>query len=136
MRQFIRHPSDIPIQYDIGDTAGRKEETLKDISHGGLSFTTGRCIEPGTGMTVHITIRKPPFNSRGVAAWCAKNDDGTFEVGVEFEEKKTDFTLRMVEQVCHIEHYKKEVKEREGRELSGREAAAEWIRKYAGDFPV
>ena len=42
----------------------------------------------------------------------------------------------MIEQVCHIEHYRKEVMLREGRELSAQEAAREWISKYAGDFPA
>jgi hypothetical protein len=41
----------------------------------------------------------------------------------------------MVEQICHIEHYKREVAEREGRELSGQQAAKEWIAKYAASFP-
>jgi hypothetical protein len=41
----------------------------------------------------------------------------------------------MVEQVCHIEHYKNEVKRREGREISGEQAANEWIAKFAGNFP-
>ncbi len=40
----------------------------------------------------------------------------------------------MVEQVCHIEE-KKLVSLTGGRALSTKEAAAEWIRKYAPDFP-
>ena len=43
--------------------------------------------------------------------------------------------MRMVEQVCHIEHWKKEIREKEGRELTGEQAAMEWIKKYAKDFP-
>jgi hypothetical protein len=42
----------------------------------------------------------------------------------------------MIEQICHIEHYRKEVKLVEGRELSSEEAADEWITRYAGDFPT
>jgi hypothetical protein len=41
----------------------------------------------------------------------------------------------LVEQVCHIEQYKKEVFLKEGRLLSGDEAAAEWIEKFANQFP-
>jgi hypothetical protein len=41
----------------------------------------------------------------------------------------------MVEQVCHIEQYKADVLKKEGRELTGEEAAKEWILKYAKDFP-
>ena len=42
----------------------------------------------------------------------------------------------MIEQICHIEHYRKEVERLEGRALSAHEAAGEWISKYAGDFPA
>jgi hypothetical protein len=41
----------------------------------------------------------------------------------------------MVQQVCSIENYRKEQREREGRRLSTQEAAVEWIEKYAGRFP-
>tara|TARA_R110001592_G_scaffold59660_13_gene181124 strand:+ start:5431 stop:5568 length:138 start_codon:yes stop_codon:yes gene_type:complete len=40
----------------------------------------------------------------------------------------------MVEQVCQIENYRREVKKREGRELDPEEAAVEWIAAYAEDF--
>lgn len=42
----------------------------------------------------------------------------------------------MVEQLCHIEHYKAEVLAREGRQLDGEQAAREWIRKFAHGFPA
>jgi len=41
----------------------------------------------------------------------------------------------MIEQICHIDHYRKEVLEREGRQLSSAEAAMEWVTKFAQDFP-
>jgi hypothetical protein len=43
--------------------------------------------------------------------------------------------LRMVEQICQICHYQREILEKEERSLSGAEAAAEWVAKYARDFP-
>ena len=134
MRQFIRHPTDMPIEYDIGDVAVNKKEYLNDISHGGLSFRSNIYIEPGSVINIRIPIHKPVFNAKGIVVWCRKND-GYYEVGVEFEEGKTEYGVRMVEQVCYIEHYKNEIWEKEGRKLSGTEAAAEWIKKYAKDFP-
>ncbi len=41
----------------------------------------------------------------------------------------------MIEQVCYIEQYRKEVLKKEGRKLSGEEAAMEWVEKYAKDSP-
>ena len=56
-------------------------------------------------------------------------------MGVELLEKEEAFRTRMIEQICHIEHYKNEVYKTEGRELSGEEAALEWINKFAHTFP-
>jgi hypothetical protein len=42
----------------------------------------------------------------------------------------------MVEQVCAIDRYRRQVLEQEGRTLSRDEAASEWITKYAGRFPT
>jgi hypothetical protein len=39
----------------------------------------------------------------------------------------------MVEQVCHIEHYRKEVMVCEGRQLTSEDAAKEWVAKYASN---
>ncbi|MEQ8937648.1 MAG: PilZ domain-containing protein, partial [Gammaproteobacteria bacterium] len=49
--------------------------------------------------------------------------------------KQKMFLLRMVEQLCHIEHYRNEIARVEGRELSSEQAAQEWISKYAESFP-
>ena len=42
----------------------------------------------------------------------------------------------MPEQICQIEHYKNEMLTIKGRKLTGKEAASEWIAKYAKDFPT
>lgn len=41
----------------------------------------------------------------------------------------------MVEQLCHIEHYRRTVRESQGRALGSQEAAIEWIERYAEAFP-
>lgn len=43
--------------------------------------------------------------------------------------------MRLIEQACYIEEYRKEVFSQQGRQLSEEEAAKEWIDKYAGIFP-
>ncbi len=134
MRQYIRHPTDIPINFDFVDVVHDKKDFLNDISEGGLSFRSCTYLEPGTELLVKIPVHTPVFEEKGVVVWNAKNED-CWDVGVKFIDDASDFRLRMIEQVCHIEHYRKEVREKEGRDLSGSEAAAEWIQKFAKDFP-
>ena len=129
-RSYLRHPSDIPIdilpaQVDAGDT-----RPLHNVSHGGLSFsaTTGEVVR------LRISLVSPAFEALGKVVWC-HGSEGHYIVGVEFLDEMDLFRARMVEQICHIEHYKKTLREEEGRHLTSQEAALEWIKKFAGDFP-
>lgn len=135
MRKFIRHPSDIPIEYRLLDETTSTRRRLRNISQGGLCFFTGEA-NAEVGRRIHITIRvqEPAYEVTGRVVWC-RNANSHYDVGVEFDDSAAEFAMRMIEQICHIEHYKKRVLEKEGRVLSGDEAAREWIAKYAKDFP-
>jgi hypothetical protein len=134
MRKFIRHPSDIPIEFSIEELAVNDKEYLNDISFGGLSFRSRSAVKAGAVILISIPFLKPEFHSRAVVKWCRKRGD-VYDVGVAFDDLEEAFKTRMVEQICHIEHYKREVYEKEGRVLTGEEAAVEWIKRYAARFP-
>ncbi len=137
MRSYIRHPSDIPIEYQADDNnAGVSQERLNNVSAGGISFSCSREIARGTHITIRMDKVKPGFEARGQVAWCQPDREEGFVVGVAFTEADDLFRVRMVEQLCHIEHYKTEVLAREGRHLNGEQAAREWIRQFAHRFPV
>ncbi len=136
MRSFIRHPSDIPIEYQMDDYgSGAGHEHLHDIGHGGLSFSSSQELAAGAPITIRISHLQPAFEVEGRVAWCRKEGSG-FVIGVSFLQAGDRFRVRMVEQICHIEHYKSEVLENEGRVISGEQAACEWIDRYAGSFPI
>lgn len=135
MRSYIRHPSDIPIEFQQGSVATAATQTLVDVSCGGLSFVTQSPIETASVITVRICYVEPAFEAPCRVTWCRRGQD-EFLIGVEFLHAEDEYRARMVEQVCHIEHYKKEVLELEGRVLTGEQAAREWIRKFAKDFPA
>lgn len=133
-REYIRHTADVPIEVRTVDGEAAQGTGL-NVSHGGLAFVSELC--PAEGATIEIAIPdvSPPFQAHARVAWCRPEADA-FLVGVEFLDSSDAFRARMVEQVCTIERYRQEVRETEGRELSTHDAAAEWIRKYAGRFPV
>ncbi len=136
MRSFIRHPSDIPIEYQMGSSGyGSSQECLHDIGHGGLSFSSSSELPVGAPITIRISHLQPALEVEGQVAWC-RWEEGIFSVGVSFLQAGDRFRVRMVEQICHIEHYKSEVLAAEGRVISGEQAACEWIDRYAGNFPV
>lgn len=134
MRSYIRHPSDIPIEFSEDTATYPVHERLNNVSFGGLSFTSSRPMQAGHILWLRIPDVHPPFEAPARVSWCRKQRH-EFEIGVEFIMHDDEFRARMVEQVCYIEHYKREVRKTEGRVLSGEEAAREWIEKYAGEFP-
>jgi len=134
MRRYLRHPSDVPIRYHLGEVVANRHDYLLNIGQGGLCFTSNRALPVGARIQIEIPIAEPAFRAEGIVAWSHARD-GDFETGVRFAGAETEYNLRMVEQLCQIEHYRREVREREGREISSEEAALEWIRQYAADFP-
>ena len=111
------------------------DTTLTNVSLGGLSFISSRKLQILDRVRVCIPILKKENCLTGRVVWCEKAAAG-YEIGLEFERSQEIFRLRMIEQICHIEHYRKEIESQQGRKLSTEEAAKEWISEYAGDFPA
>ena len=136
MRQFIRHPVDVPIEIRTGHLVSGTEFHTHDISLGGLAVHSAERVEPGSLIEVRIPYVQPAFEARARVAWCRPRRGGVgHEVGVSFLDAADVFLARMVEQVCYIEDYRKSVAREQGRELSSEEAAGEWIEKFASKFP-
>jgi len=134
MRSYIRHPTGMPISVRPDDSSDGCPESLNNIGYGGLSFTSQAPLIPGAMVSLSVSIPHGEVESRGRVAWCRERLDG-FEVGVEFMDAGDFYTVRMVEQVCHIENYRGQELEQQGRKLTCEQAAKEWIEKYAADFP-
>jgi hypothetical protein len=135
MRQFIRHPIDVPIEIGIGDEAPMSGYHTHDISLGGLAFRSGYAVQPGAMVDISIACVQPPFQVHARVAWCRPHPLSGYELGVTFLDAEDAFRTRMVEQLCHIEDYRRAVQRTEGRDMDMDEAAAEWIEKYAAHFP-
>jgi Tfp pilus assembly protein PilZ len=134
MRNYLRHPSDIPIQYVEDDQPGVVSHAMNDVGYGGLSFNSSKPLSRGMQLHICIDTVTPVFETEGVVVWC-KPEGAEFVIGMEFTNKEDVFQARMVEQICHIEHYKKEMLVTEGRKLTSKQAASEWISKFAKLFP-
>lgn len=133
MRSFIRHPTDIPVRLSSAD-ADAGEQPLQNVSCGGVCCLSDVPYASGTLLSLCIRHVVPPFECIVRVVWCRARPSGQYELGLEFLSEEDAYAARMVEQVCHIEHYRREVARREGRVLSPDEAAQEWIRKFAKSF--
>jgi hypothetical protein len=135
MRKYLRHPTNIPIEYKITGDAQRKKDVSKNISIGGICFQSKFCIDEGVTLSLTIPTITPDFCVQGNVVWCLKHKNHA-DIGVEFLDPDDSNRTRIVEQICYIKQYKKDIFEQEGRNLSDEQAAVEWIRKYAKQFPV
>lgn len=136
-RKFIRHPSDIPIEYCLTEVPICQKDSIANVSTGGLSFHSQCFVKPDQWLLLRIPVDGRYFEMKAQVKWCEVCESNSgFYVGVQFSDSSQAFSARMVEQICHIEHYKNKIKEKEGRILSGEQAAAEWIEKFAESFPT
>lgn len=133
-RAYIRHPSDIPIVISSAVGGAQEKRALNNVSFGGLSCGSGVYLQPGTLVSLRVPLIKPPFEAQGRVVWCRARADG-YDLGIEFLHADDAFRVRMVEQICHIEQYRRQVRIVEGRQLTGEQAAREWISLFAADFP-
>jgi hypothetical protein len=134
MRTYIRHPADIPVQIEVQSQPTNTLRRIRNVSYGGLAFISESFVDPGAQIRVCIDVVDPRFEADGIVTNC-RQKSGHYVVGVEFIYRDDLYIARMVEQICHIQHYKQQVAAREGRTLSAQEAADEWISKYASRFP-
>jgi len=131
-RKFFRHPVDIPIQVFPQQLQAGEHVPMRDIGEGGIAFQTNVFFENGARLKVRIPHIHPPFEAVGVVCWHRRLDD-QLEVGLMFMDEDAAFRVRMVEQICQIEKYRKQLLD-QGRRVTFQTAAGEWIKKYAAGF--
>jgi hypothetical protein len=133
-REFLRHTADVPLEVELVGGAGLAAEQSVNVSRGGLAFLAAACPSIGDELQLRIPTVEPAFEARARVVWCRPEDE-RFLVGVQFLDAEAAFRSRMVQQVCSIEKYRRDVEKEEGRKLTPEAAASEWIAKFARRFP-
>ncbi len=133
MREFLRHPSDIPVDVRILRDPDSRQAQLKDISVAGLCCRVSRPIASGSHVEFTVPSLDSDYCGRGIVIWCRPLEE-SYQLGIQFLSDRDSYRARMVAQLCQIEHYRREVEHREGRYMDGEQAAMEWINRYAEDF--
>ena len=135
IRRHVRHVTGIPIEITIDfDRSYRAEdESVTNVSLGGLSFIASDRLNVGESIQVKIPVLNEEHSLDGLVVWCNKTAKG-YEVGLEFNDPEEVERLRMIEQISQIESFRQDLEKREGRKLSSEQAAREWVSKYAGEF--
>lgn len=133
-RVFLRHAGRVPISYRPIGLRDKGSGKIMDIGRGGLSFSSVRPLTHGIGIEIDLVGLGAPCQFPALVLWSKQTQD-SYRIGARFGHQVDSFSARMLVQVCHIESYRREVQETEGRQLSSERAAEEWIRKFASQFP-
>ncbi|TBR44875.1 energy transducer TonB [Marinomonas agarivorans] len=129
--KFVAHPEDIPIHIE---EVGYIQDKAHDVNgFGGISYLCEKSYRTGQSVQIKLTEIDPDFCVVGRIFKCEK-EEGVFRIFIEFPKKEDCYCVRMIEQLSHIEHYRRQAK-KQGRRLSFNEAAIEWIQKFAASFP-
>ncbi len=134
-RQHAREATSLPVEVTLDNrqTDQIDKDQITNVSLGGLCFVANQDVAIGTRVKVKFPILNQICGLAGKVVWCHKSNL-KFEVGLEFEDPNQVQRLKTVEQIHHIEQFRKEVLSTEGRKITSEQAAFEWTNKYAGEF--
>ena len=137
IRRHIRHVTGIPIQVKLDYASAHyydsSEDTITNVSLGGLSFIADDRLDIDESIQVRFPILNNNSTLKGKVIWCEKSKQG-YEVGLEFDDADEVQRLKMIDQISDIENYRQRKEAIEGRKMTSEQAAREWVKQYAGDF--
>lgn len=131
---LIRHPRQIPLETRVTRLKSDQHPSTHGACQAMLAFDCERRVRVGATITVRVPCLLEDCQVTGRVVWLIRSLQG-YVVGVAFFSEGEAFRMRMLEQLCHIEAYRRAKTACEGRNVTRNEAAAEWIARHAADFP-
>ncbi|MES0371728.1 MAG: PilZ domain-containing protein [Mariprofundaceae bacterium] len=131
---LIHHPEQVPVEIQA---LGYSEAYPGPVTGGCQGELAVHCVSRfrvGAVVELHVPELDAGTRLHGHVIWFHKAGHG-YLVGISFYGEDEAFRMRMIEQLCHIEAYRKDVEIEQGRMLTREEAAAEWIARFSEDFP-
>jgi len=83
MRNFIRHPADIPIKIIKNESEDCYRQPLQDISIGGLRCRFNEPLARGAEIKIIIDLVEPVLEIPGRIIWC-RPAGASYELGIEY----------------------------------------------------
>jgi hypothetical protein len=133
MRAYIRHPVTIPVEIESLRKESYFTRLVDNVSLGGFSFISDVPLKKGIRIKLRINALKPVFETLGKVIWCRKHNNN-FRIGIKFLEKNDAPKMLMVDQLCYVERYKREITQTEGRLPNREEALSAWIRQHTPEL--
>lgn len=129
-RRNVRHASSMPVQFRRDSEPDALESALRDIGQGGVGVFTETPLKPGDTCQLTFPMLGYPETVLGKIVWC-KPESAGYTAGVQFIEDHPYSHARLVVDVCHVEYYRRDQRQRLGRELDHPAAIQEWRNRHA-----
>ncbi len=133
LMKFVAHPEEIPLHIEEVENLDTSDELLEVNGFVGISYLTPTPYQLGQSIRLKLADIDPQFNVIGYIFQCEKEQHG-YRIFIAFPNKEDCYYVRMIEQLSHIEHYRRQAR-LQGRQLNFNEAATEWIQMFAASFP-
>lgn len=135
IRKYVRQVTGIPVAVtlDYSDNISADDDTITNISLGGLALVAEDPIDIDESVQVRCPILDNDVQLSGKVVWCKKSRQG-YEIGLNFGDPAEIERMKVIDQIVEIEKFRKLVAEQEGRYLSSEQAAREWASQYTGKF--
>jgi len=131
---FIKHPDDQPISLRRLKQPAHNFNPQRYHISGGVRISVNESVEPGTVIEIETHIQGRTASFQGRVIWVKETSSQSKQLGLVFDNVEEAYRARMIEQLCHIEHYLRR-QNAEGRTLDARRAANEWINQFSPNFP-
>ena len=135
--KHIRHITGIPIQikpeFSPIDFNDASDDTITNVSLGGLSFIADDRLDIEDSVQVRFPILDDKTTLNGKVIWCEKSNHG-YRIGLEFDDAEEIQRLKMIDQINDIESYRQRKEAIEGQPVTSEQAAREWVKQYTGEF--
>jgi len=108
LREFFRHPAEIPIEVWSDDDTEGDCQYLTNISLGGLAFKSNHEWQMHSTVSIHLLLN-PSIRICGTVVWCQKLEE-MYQIGIKFlDNPQLDNRLKenMIDEVCEADLYKK-----------------------------
>lgn len=135
IRRRVRLVTGIPVEVtlDYSDNLGADDDTITNISLGGLALLAEDPVDINESLKVRCPILSNDSQLSGKVIWCEKSQHG-YEIGLEFDDPAEIERMRIIDQIIDIEEFRNRVAKQEGRNLGSEQAAREWVSQYTGKF--
>ncbi len=135
-RNYFRHPIQVPLRLRPAKNTTSENATSQDISLGGLNFIWPKKLSRGSLLDITIPVKEKLFELRAKVAY-SREDRKTarYFIGVAFIDFPSAFKARLAEEVLEIMEFQKTISRQQGHEVSEEEAASQWVRDHASQFP-